>query len=432
MNKIKNVVAREIIDSRGSPTVEVDVHLSNGIFGRAAAPSGASKGVKEALEVRDEDPGRFHGRGVLKAVTNINTVINSALVGQDCLQQEQIDTLLIELDGTENKSRLGANAIVATSTAVLKAASLLQKVPLFKHLNKMTCILPVPLMNIINGGAHANNGLDIQEFMIVPVGAKNIKEAVRIGAEIFFSLREILSKNKFSTSVGDEGGFAPALSSNREALKMILLAIEKAGYEPGKDVMLALDVAASEFYKDGQYYIREKKKGMNSTALITFFEELISDFPIYSIEDGLAQDDYFGWQELTKRLGNKVQLVGDDIFVTNEKILSECIELKIGNSVLIKPNQIGTITETLNAIKLAKKNNYNCIMSHRSGETEDSTIAHFAVGFGCGQIKIGSVCRSDRTAKYNELMRIEEFLGKEAGYESLSKATLAQRYECVV
>jgi len=428
MEKIKNIVAREIIDSRGNPTIEVDVHLENGVFGRAAAPSGASKGIKEALELRDEDPNRFHGRGVLKAVDNVNTLIKAALDGQDCTDQAHIDSILLELDGTANKSRLGANATIATSIAALKAAALLQKKPLFQYLKKNACVLPIPLMNILNGGAHANNGLDIQEFMIVPIGAKSIKDAIRLGAEVFATLKEILAFKKFSTSVGDEGGFAPNLSSNVEALELILLAIEKAGYVPGKDVMLALDVAASEFYRDGQYHIREKKSGLSSNELIQLFEDLISAFPICSIEDALDQDDYIGWQELTRRLGGKVQLVGDDIFVTNERIFSECIEMQIGTSILVKPNQVGTITETLNAIKLANSNGYQCIMSHRSGETEDTTIAHLAVGFGCGQIKIGSVCRSDRTAKYNELIRIEEHLEQTACYESFPKATATQNY----
>ena len=426
MEKIKKIIAREIIDSRGNPTVEVDVHLESGVFGRAAAPSGASKGLKEALELRDEDPNRFHGKGVLKAVCNINTIINTTLIGQNCINQELIDSILLELDNTENKSKLGANAIIATSIAVLKAAALSQKKMLFQYLEKNCCVLPVPFMNILNGGAHASNGLDILEVMIIPVGTKNIRDAIRVGSEIFSSLKEILSEKNLSTSVGDEGGFAPKLTSNKEAIELVMLAIGRAGYEAGKDIMLALDVAASEFYKDGLYYLREEKKGISNDELIQLFENLIATFPIYSIEDGLAQDDYTGWQELTKRLGGKVQLVGDDIFVTNERILSECIKMQIGNSILIKPNQIGTITETLNTIKLAKKNNYNCIMSHRSGETEDITIAHLAIGFGCSQIKIGSICRADRTAKYNELIRIEEYLGETARYGTL-QATLAQR-----
>jgi enolase len=414
--KIQNIIAREIIDSRGNPTIEVDVYLPDGSFGRAAAPSGASKGIMEALELRDEDPSRFWGKGVLKAIDNVHNIIKPALLGRDCTEQEQIDSLLIELDGTANKSKLGANAIIATSKALLKAAALSQKKPLFKYLNKDACILPVPLMNLLNGGAHANNGLDIQEFMIVPVGAQSIKDAIRFGSEIFSSLKEILAKKKLSTSVGDEGGFAPVLSSNKEALELLLIATEQAGYKAGKDIMFALDVASSEFYRDGLYYIREKKRGLSSSELIKFYEELTSAFPICSIEDALAQDDYAGWQELTERLGSKLQLVGDDIFVTNEKIIAECIKMKIGNSLLVKPNQIGTITETLRAITLAKANQYSCIMSHRSGETEDTTIAHLAVGFGCGQIKIGSICRSDRTAKYNELIRIEEYLCNTAKY----------------
>jgi enolase len=423
MGTIENIIAREIIDSRGNPTIEVDVQLSNGVIGRAAAPSGASKGIREALELRDEDLGRFHGKGVLKAIGNVNSLIMAALKGRYASKQEQIDSILLEIDGTENKARLGANAIIATSKAVLKAAALSSNKPLFKYLSPDSCALPVPLMNILNGGAHANNGLDIQEFMIVPVGARNIKEAIRFGSEIFASLKEILSQKNLSTSVGDEGGFAPALKTNREALELILLAVKKAGYRPGEDIMLALDVAASEFYKDGLYHIGKTK--LTSSEFITLLEELASDFFICSIEDGLAQDDYAGWQELTKRLGNKIQLVGDDIFVTNERIISECIDMKIGNSLLVKPNQIGTITETIRAIKLAKKNNYSCIMSHRSGETEDTTIAQLAVGLGCNQIKIGSICRSDRTAKYNELIRIEEYLGKSARYEAILKASIA-------
>lgn len=415
-NKIKKIIGREIIDSRGNPTVEVDVYLDNNIFGRATAPSGASKGIKEAVELRDGDVNRFHGKGVLNAVNNINSMINDALVGQDCRNQELIDSILLELDGTDNKSKLGANAIVATSIAVLKSAALSQKNILCKYVDKDCCALPMPLMNILNGGAHANNGLDIQEFMIVPVGAENIKDAIRIGSEIFSSLKKILSDKKLSTAVGDEGGFAPELSSNEEAIKLILLAIEKAGYEAGKDVMLALDVAASEFYKDNLYCIGGKKKAVSADELIQFLSDLITKFPICSIEDAMSQDDYVGWLNLTERLGKKVQLVGDDIFVTNERIIADCIKRKIANAVLVKPNQVGTITETLKAISLAKKNNYNCIMSHRSGETEDTTIAHLAVGFNCSQIKIGSICRSDRTAKYNELIRIEEYLGKTAKF----------------
>jgi enolase len=426
MSKINNIIAREIIDSRGNPTVEVDVYLVDGMFTRATAPSGASKGAKEALELRDEDAGRFHGRGVLRAVKNIHEVISPALVGMDCTQQERIDSILLELDGTKDKSRLGANAMIATSAAVLKSASLFEAKPLFKYLNKDSCALPVPLMNILNGGAHANNALDIQEFMIVPVGALNIKEAIRFGSEIFFSLKEILSQKKLSTSVGDEGGFAPEIASNKEALELILFAIEKAGYRVGEDVMLALDVAASEFYREGRYHLMGERKILSSDELIGLFEDLVANFPICSIEDALAEDDHTGWQRLTKKLGSKIQLVGDDIFVTNERIISECIEMKIGNSLLVKPNQIGTITETLNAVNLAKKNNYSCIMSHRSGETEDTTIAHLAVGFGCSQIKIGSICRSDRTAKYNELIRIEEYLGETAKYKGLFRAGLAQ------
>ncbi|NRA73346.1 MAG: phosphopyruvate hydratase [Rickettsiales bacterium] len=419
MTKIKRIIAREIIDSRGNPTVEVDACLENGISGRATAPSGASKGIREAVELRDGDINRFHGRGVLKAVNNVNTIINTGLIGKDCTNQENIDSILLELDGTENKSKLGANAIIATSTAVLKAASLSQKKILCRYLNNNCSLLPIPFMNILNGGAHANNGLDIQEIMIVPAEAKNIKEAIRAGAEIFSSLKEILSKKNLSTSVGDEGGFAPKLKSNTEAIELVMLAIQKAGYKSGKDIMLALDVAASEFYRDGLYYIKEKNKGISNSEFIQFLEDLVTSFPIYSIEDALAQDDYIGWQEITKKLGNKIQLVGDDIFVTNEKILSNCIKMQIGNSILIKPNQIGTITETLRTIRLAQKNNYNCIMSHRSGETEDTVIAHLAVGFNCNQIKIGSICRSDRTAKYNELIRIEEYLAEDAKYSKL-------------
>lgn len=414
MAKIKSVKAREILDSRGNPTVEVDILLDTGILGRAAVPSGASTGEKEALELRDGDKGRYLGKGVLKAVANVNTVITSKIKGLNP-DFKKIDALLIKMDGTENKSNLGANAILGVSMAVAKAAALAKKQPLYKYLGQDKAkILPVPLMNILNGGMHADNNLDIQEFMIMPVGAPSFHEALRYATEVFHNLKSLLKSKGLATSVGDEGGFAPNLTSNHEALDLIIQAIEKAGYKPGKEVYLALDCAASSFYKDGLYKFENVQK--NSQELIQTYENWLSKYPILSIEDGLSEHDWSGWKELTKLLGNKVQLVGDDIFVTNPAIFKKGIAEKIANAILIKVNQIGSLSETLEAINIAKRNKYKAIISHRSGETEDTTIAHLAVATGTGQIKTGSLSRTDRICKYNELLRIEEDLGKKAVY----------------
>ncbi|MDO8661893.1 MAG: phosphopyruvate hydratase [Candidatus Omnitrophota bacterium] len=414
MAKIKKVLAREILDSRGNPTVEVDVILDNGILGRAAVPSGASTGEKEALELRDGDKKRYLGKGVLKAVNNVNTIIASKIKGL-ASDFKKVDRLLIKLDGTENKANLGANAILGVSMAVAKAAALAKKEPLYKFLGgEKAKLLPVPLMNILNGGLHADNNLDIQEFMIMPIGAPRFSEALRMATEVFHNLKALLKSKKLSTSVGDEGGFAPSLTSNQEALDLIIQAIEKAGYKPGKDVSLALDCAASSFCKEGKYAFENVQK--SSTELIQIYESWLSKYPILSIEDGLDEHDWSGWQEMTKQLGAKLQLVGDDIFVTNPKIFKKGIAEKIGNAILIKVNQIGSLSETIEAINIAKKNKYKAIISHRSGETEDTTIAHLAVASSCGQIKTGSLSRTDRICKYNELLRIEEELGSKAVY----------------
>ncbi len=414
MARIKRVLAREILDSRGNPTVEVDCILDSGILGRAAVPSGASTGEKEALELRDGNKKRYLGKGVLKAVDNVNTVIASKIKGLTP-DFTKIDKLLIELDGTENKSKLGANAILGVSLAVAKAQASSKKQPLYKFLGGTRAnILPVPLMNILNGGMHADNNLDIQEFMIVPLGAPAFREALRYGAEVFHNLKSLLKSKGLSTSVGDEGGFAPNLDSNEEALNLILQAIEKAGYKVGKDVYLALDCAASSFYKDGAYQFEKSKK--DASDLISIYDNWIGKYPLVSIEDGLGEHDWLGWQSLTAKLGAKVQLVGDDIFVTNPKIFKKGIAERIGNAILIKVNQIGSLSETLKTINLAKKNKYRAIISHRSGETEDTTIAHLSVATAAGQIKTGSVSRTDRICKYNELLRIEEELGSRAVY----------------
>ena len=414
--KINNVIGREIIDSRGNPTIEVDVYLDSGVFGRAAAPSGASTGKKEALEKRDGDQKRFNGKGVLKAVKAVNTEIKKALLGQEVTQQAQLDKFLIELDGTENKSRLGANAIVVTSLAIAKAAANATKQPLFSYLQPSANLLPMPLINILNGGAHANNALDIQEFMIMPIAASSIKEAIQIGTEVFHSLKTLLDKDGFSTSVGDEGGFAPNLKSSASAIEYVIKAIEHSGFIPGKDVALALDAAASEFYKNGKYFLEGEELELSSKQLVDYYSNLANTYPIFSIEDAMSEDDIDGWQLLTKELGNKIQLVGDDVFVSNPNILRAYIAKNIANAVLIKPNQIGTLTETLETIDIAHKSSYRTILSHRSGETEDTTIAHISVATQCGQIKTGSMSRTDRTAKYNELIRIEEFLGDKARF----------------
>ena len=414
MAQIKQVWAREILDSRGNPTVEVDCVLDSGILARAAVPSGASTGDKEALELRDGDKKRYLGKGVLKAVNNVNSVIASKIKGLSP-DFEKIDKILIDLDATENKSNLGANAILGVSMAVAKAAALSKNQPLYKFLGgEKANILPVPLMNILNGGMHADNNLDIQEFMIVPKGAPTFREALRYAAEVFHNLKSILKTKGLATSVGDEGGFAPNLNSNEEALVLIMQAIEKAGYKPGRDVYLALDCAASSFEKGDAYEFHNDKK--RSADLIAIYKDWINKYPIISIEDGLSEHDWQGWQEMTRELGAKLQLVGDDIFVTNPEIFKKGIAEKIGNAILIKLNQIGSLSETLETIDIAKKNKYKAVISHRSGETEDTTIAHLAVACGCGQIKTGSLSRTDRICKYNELLRIEEDLGNKAVY----------------
>ena len=417
MSAIVDVVAREILDSRGNPTVEADVLLESGVMGRAAVPSGASTGSREAIELRDGDTRRYLGKGVLQAVENVNTEIAEAIIGLDAEEQAFIDKTLIDLDGTDNKSRLGANAMLAVSMAVAKAAAEEAGLPLYRYFGGMGAMqMPVPMMNVINGGAHANNSLDFQEFMIMPVGAESFREALRCGAEIFHALKKLLDKKGFPTTVGDEGGFAPNVGSAEEALSMILEAIEAAGYEPGQDVLLALDCAASEFYKDGKYVLEGAGITLTSAQLVDYLATLADKFPIVSIEDGMAENDWDGWKLLTERLGKKMQIVGDDLFVTNTRILREGIDKGIANSILIKINQIGTLTETFAAVEMAKRAGYTAVISHRSGETEDSTIADIAVGLNAMQIKTGSLSRSDRIAKYNQLLRIEEDLGETASY----------------
>jgi len=414
MAKITKVSGRQILDSRGNPTVEVDVILDNGIMGRAAVPSGASTGENEALELRDGDKTKYLGKSVLKAVNNVNTVIASKIKGL-APDFAEIDRVMIDLDGTETKSNLGANAILGVSMAVAKAASLDKKEPLYRFLGgKKANILPVPQMNILNGGMHADNNLDIQEFMIMPIGAPTFSEALRMATEVFHNLKSLLKSQKLSTSVGDEGGFAPNLKANEEALTLILAAIEKAGYKPGKDIYLALDSASSSFCKDGKYQFENSQK--TSDDLISIYQKWLKQYPLVSIEDGLSEFDWTGWKEMTKNIGKQVQLVGDDIFVTNPKFLKKGIEENVGNAILVKVNQIGSLSETLAAIEMAQKNKYRAIISHRSGETEDTTIAHLAVACGCGQIKTGSLSRTDRICKYNELLRIEEELGSSAVY----------------
>ena len=407
MTKITNIIGREILDSRGNPTVEVDVITENGVMGRASVPSGASTGSKEALELRDQDKNRFGGKGVLKAVSNVNEIIKPALLGMDVFDQEAIDKKMIALDGTKNKSNLGANATLGVSLAVLKAAANESGKPLFQYVGDGKT-LPVPMMNILNGGAHADNALDFQEFMIIPQ-ADTIKKRIQIGAEIFHALKQVLNEHGYHTGVGDEGGFAPNLGSNREALDYIMTAIQKAGYEPKKDVCLALDVAASEFYHDGKYELKGENKTLTSSELVDYFISLVNEYPIISIEDGLHETDYEGFKLLTEKLGH-IQLVGDDLFVTNKEIFQDGIQRGICNAILLKANQIGTITEMLETISLAKENHYKTIISHRSGETEDTFIADLAVGLDLGQIKTGSMSRTDRICKYNELIRIEEML----------------------
>ena len=417
MSAIVDVIAREVLDSRGNPTVEADVVLESGATGRAAVPSGASTGSREAIELRDGDAKRYHGRGVLTAVEHINTEIAEALLGLDGEEQTRIDHILCELDGTENKSRLGANAMLAVSCAVAKASAEDAGLPLYRYFGGAGPMsLPVPLMNVINGGAHANNSVDLQEFMIVPVGAPSFKEALRWGAEVFHTLKKIIGNKGWPTQVGDEGGFAPDLKSNEEALTLLMQAIETAGYKPGEQIALALDCAASEFYKDGKYVLAGEGRSLSSAELTDLWADWAARYPIISIEDGMAEGDWDGWKLLTDKLGKKVQLVGDDVFVTNPKIFREGIKLGIANSILIKINQIGTLSETFAAIEMAKRAAYSNVISHRSGETEDSLIADLAVGTNAGQIKTGSLSRSDRTAKYNQLLRIEEDLGDVASY----------------
>lgn len=417
MTTIEAVYGREVLDSRGNPTVEVEVTLESGVAGRAIVPSGASTGAHEAVELRDGEKGRYNGKGVLQAIRHINGVIAEELEGMDALDQLMIDQTLIQLDGTPNKARLGANAILGVSMAVARAAANALGVPLYNYLGGFNSrVLPVPMMNILNGGEHADNNIDIQEFMVMPVGASNIREAVRIGAEIFHSLKKVLNEQGLSTAVGDEGGFAPNLASNEEALKTIVTAIERAGYKSGTEVKLALDVAATEMYQDGNYHFAGEGITRTSEEMIAFYEELVSKYPIISIEDGLAEDDWDGWKLLTERLGDKVQLVGDDLFVTNTVRLADGISRGVGNSILVKVNQIGTLTETFDAIEMAKQAGYTAVISHRSGETEDTTIADIAVATGAGQIKTGAPSRTDRVAKYNQLMRIEDELAFTAAY----------------
>ena len=420
MSAIVDIIAREILDSRGFPTVEVDVVLDSGAFGRAAVPSGASTGSREALELRDGDKARYNGKGVLKAIENINGPITEAVLGLDALDQTAIDNLLVALDGTEYKSNLGANATLAVSIAVARAAADELGVPLFKYVGGVgKKILPVPMMNVVNGGEHANNNLDIQEFMIMPVGAPSFKEALRYGSEVFQALKKICNSRGYPTSVGDEGGFAPSLNTNEEAIKIILEAIATAGYVAGKDIVIAMDCAASEFFKDGQYHLTAEDLHLTPAQMVDYLENLVNTYPIISIEDGMAEQDWEGWKLLTERLGKRIQIVGDDLFVTNPKILANGIERGLANSLLVKINQIGTLTETIEAVEMAKTANYTTVMSHRSGETEDAVIADLAVGLNCGQIKTGSLSRSDRIAKYNQLLRIEEILGENAIYPGL-------------
>lgn len=421
MSKISQIIGREVMDSRGNPTVEADVYLESGAWGRACAPSGASTGSREALELRDGDKKRYLGKGVLKAVGAVNDAIRDALLGKDSYDQKGIDQLMIALDGTENKENLGANAILAVSLATAKAAAMDKKIPLYQHISELNnspgqYSMPVPMMNIINGGEHADNNVDIQEFMIQPVGAANFKEALRMGAEIFHNLKKVLSDKGLSTAVGDEGGFAPNLSSNEEALSVIVTAVEAAGYQMDKDITLALDCAASEFYVDGKYDLKGEGTVFDSEGFGDYLASLAEKYPIISIEDGLDESDWDGWASLTRKIGEKIQLVGDDLFVTNTAILKRGIDTGVANSILIKFNQIGSLTETLEAIQMAKDAGYTAVISHRSGETEDATIADLAVGTAAGQIKTGSLCRSDRVAKYNQLLRIEEELAGKVSY----------------
>ena len=426
MSEITEIRAREVLDSRGNPTVEADIRLSSGAFGSACAPSGASTGSREALELRDKNPERYFGKGVLTAVHNVNTQIRDALIGKSAVDQASFDQLMLDLDGTENKSKLGANAILAVSLAAAKAAAVDAGVPLYQHIARLNgsdgkFTLPVPMMNIVNGGEHADNNVDIQEFMVQPTGADSFREALRYGAEIFHALKSVLNGQGLNTAVGDEGGFAPNLPSNSAALDAIMEAITKAGFKPGEDIHLALDCAASEFYVDGKYNLRGENKSFDSAGFADYLQGLAENYPILSIEDGMDESDWDGWAKLSEKIGDKVQLVGDDLFVTNTSILKRGIDENIANSILIKFNQIGSLTETLAAINMAKDAAYTAVISHRSGETEDTTIADLAVATAAGQIKTGSLCRSDRVAKYNRLLRIEEELGAASIYNGLKE-----------
>ncbi len=417
MKTIKSIKGRQILDSRGNPTVEVDVILDGGTLGRAAVPSGASTGSHEAVELRDGDPSRFQGKGVLKAVNNIQKIIAPAIMGMSALKQEAIDQTMIELDGTPNKGKLGANAILGVSLAVAHAAANSKGVPLYRYLGgKEAYLLPVPLMNILNGGKHAEDSIDLQEFMVVPAGAKSFAHALQIGSEVYHALKNVLKKRKANTAVGDEGGFAPSLVTNREAVEVLLVAIEAAGYKPGRDCFIALDPASTEFYKNGKYVLAKEGVSYTGTGMVNYYSKLVAEYPIISIEDGMAEDDWAGWKLLNERLGSKIQLVGDDIYTTNKERLSRGIKECASNSILIKLNQIGTLTETLEVMNMAKKAGWTSVVSHRSGETEDTTISDLAVALNCGQIKSGAPCRSERVAKYNRLLRIEEELGKKARY----------------
>ncbi len=419
-SSIKNIKAREILDSRGNPTIEVTMILKNGIHSKASVPSGASTGAHEAIELRDNDLKRFLGKGVLKAVDNVNTKINYALQGKDVLDLKEIDHSMIKLDGTKNKSNLGANSILGVSLAAAHAGAKFLRKPLYKHLDcKNKFLLPAPMMNILNGGSHADNNIDIQEFMVYPFGASSFSEALRMGTEVFHHLKSVLKENQLNTSVGDEGGFAPNLSSNEEALELIIKAIKIAGYHPGKDIHIALDVAASELFKEGKYHFKSDDKSLTSDQVIEYYKNLINKYPIISIEDGLDENDWEGWQSMNKKIGSKVQIVGDDLTVTNKERLQRAIDHNCINSILIKPNQIGTLSETLEAIGLAKKNGISSIISHRSGETEDTTIADLAVAVNSGQIKTGSSSRTDRVCKYNQLLKIEQDLGDASNFSTL-------------
>ncbi|MDG2266568.1 MAG: phosphopyruvate hydratase [Candidatus Marinimicrobia bacterium] len=417
---INKIISREILDSRGNPTIEVDVYLKNGAFGRAAVPSGASTGGHEAVELRDNDKSRYLGKGVKKAVENVNKIISDKIIGLDALNQKNIDNTMIELDGTPNKSSLGANSILGVSIAVAKAASNAKKIPLYEYLSKDNVYtMPIPMMNIINGGSHADNNVDFQEFMVFPVGGDSFSKALQMGTEIFHQLKKVLKGKNLNTAVGDEGGFAPNLKSNDEAIEIILTAVDKAGYKAGKDIFIALDVAASEIFVNNKYIIKSENKSLSSDQMISYYRDLINKYPIVSIEDGLAEDDWDGWSLMNSELGNKIQIVGDDLTVTNINRLNKAIDLKSMNAILIKLNQIGSVTETIEAIDLAKKTNYGAIISHRSGETEDTTIADLAVACGVGQIKTGSASRTDRICKYNQLLRIEENLLNKSHFPGL-------------